>query len=90
MRKSRRVVRAYLATARSDDGRERRVLAVRFAFAWVDDDAVIAAEQLFRYMVGPGESLEIYPLDDRSERRLRTVAQPFYERAARSQGSATS
>jgi hypothetical protein len=45
---------------------------------------VIAAEQLFRYMVGPGESLEIYPLDDRSERRVRTVAQPFYERAGRS------
>ena len=84
------VVRAYLATARSDDGRDRRVLGLRFAFAWVDDDAVIAAEQLFRYMVGPGESLEIYPLDDRSERRVRTVAQPFYERAARPRSSSTS
>jgi len=75
------VVRAYVATAPSNDGRERRVLALRFTFAWVDDDAIVVAQQLFRQMVGAREILEIYPLDDRSERRLRTVAQPFYERS---------
>jgi hypothetical protein len=74
------VVRAYFATAPSNDGRERRVLALRFAFPWVDDDAIVATVQLFGYMIGSRERLEIFPLDDRSERSLRAITEPFYER----------
>lgn len=75
------VVRAYLVMSASGDGSEQRVLAVRFAYPWLDEDAVRAALHVFQNSASAGDTMTVIGLDDRSEARARAVASPFYERA---------
>ncbi len=74
------VVRAYLMLSAAADGTDQRVLAVRFAYPWMDEDAVRAALRVFAQTAPAGESMTVIALDDRSEARARMVASPFYER----------
>lgn len=77
------VVRAYLVTSEEADGSDRRFLALRFAYPWIDEDAVSAAHHVFQDMSPAGETLTVIGLDDRSEARVRAVASAFYEWANR-------
>ena len=74
-------VRAYLLMRSAADGSAQRVLALRYAYPWVDEDAVRVAFHIFQRMAAPGETMNVIALDDRSEARARAVANPFYERA---------
>ncbi len=74
------VVRAYLVMSASDDGSAQLMLAIRFAYPWLDEDAIRAAQQVVAHMAPAGESVTIIGLDDTSEARARLVASPFYER----------
>jgi len=76
------VVRAYLVTS-ADEAVGGRVLALRFAYPWVDEDGVRAGRNVFRRMFPSGERLEVIGLDERSEVRLREIASAFYERPRR-------
>ena len=82
------VVRAYLVMSASADGSEQRVLAVRFAYPWLDEDAVRAALRVFQNLAPEGDTMIVTGLDDRSEARARAVASPFYERATTSRRDA--
>ncbi len=77
------VVRAYLVMSASTGGTDERVLAVRFAYPWMDEDAVRAALSVFQNMAPDGDTMTVMCLDDKSEARARAVASPFYERRAK-------
>jgi hypothetical protein len=47
------VVRAYLVNGTGEGGTARRVLALRFAFPWVDVDAVAASRIVYGRMFPP-------------------------------------
>ncbi len=74
------VLRAYLVIA-THTGERHRLLAIRFAFLWSDDDAIAIAQRVFGALFPSGERLRIIMLDDAGEARVRAVAAPFYDRA---------
>ncbi len=76
------VLRAYLVTA-TYRGERRRVLALRFAFWWSDDDAIRIVHALFGRCFPAGEQLQVIMLDTAGEGTVRAVAAAFYERAQR-------
>jgi hypothetical protein len=80
------VVRAYLVVSAREDGSDQRILGLRFAYPWIDEDAMRAAHAVFAHMGPPGDSMTVIDLDDRSEARARLVAAPFYERPVPTSG----
>ncbi len=74
------VVRAYLVTSRRANGGDFRVVAIRYAFPWVDEDAVRLSLFAFNALPPDGEGLTVVGLNEPLERRVRTVALPFYSR----------
>jgi hypothetical protein len=76
------VVRAYLVLSAHQDGSDRRVLALRFAYPWIDEDGIRAAHHVFQDMAPAGDTLTVIGLDDRLEARVRAVASAFYERTS--------
>lgn len=83
------VVRAYLVMRASGDGSAQRILALRYAYPWVDENAVRVAFQVFQAMAAAGDTMDVIGLDERSEARARAVADPFYERAPQTPPSST-
>jgi hypothetical protein len=73
------VVRAYLVTGRYGPD-ERRVLALRYAYPWPDEDALVISQQIFRHMFGAGPLVDVVTLDDAVEHAVHAIAAPFYVR----------
>jgi SseB protein C-terminal domain len=75
------VVRAYLVMRAAGDGSAQRLLALRYAYPWGDEDAVRVAFHVFQRAAPAGDTMNVIGLDDRSEARVRAIANPFYDRA---------
>jgi len=80
------VKRAYLARqSSSPQDAPTRVVALRFAFPWSDEDALALALDVFQKLgargtYARGAQLIVVMLDDASERQIRTITEPFYDR----------